>query len=360
MAPTAETPQNLSPDDTLPAVEPPSAGFILQLFVVPAVIVAIIVAVWLMFNWLAHMGDDPQSYVKALSRDNAARWQAAVNLANALRRPNNKLRGDKQLAQQLSQALEEELQNGKQQFNENEIKLRVYLCRTLGEFEVADGLPVLLKATTLNRNEAEIPVRWSAIEAIALLASGSAGDQVRQNAEVTPVLLTCSRDDDVAIRSRAAFALGVIGGQAAQDRLVQMLADPVPDVRYNAATGLARSGDAKAIDVLVEMLDPERVQLVESKDNPLAQEFKRATVSANALKAAQKLIHANATADLSPLKAAAERLEKSTKDQRIRAYVAELIKAIDRRDADKRSACRQSDQRHVAKLAFVRLGSEDC
>ena len=40
------------PDD-LPAVQPPSARFIVQLFVVPGLIVAAIVAVWLLWNWLA-------------------------------------------------------------------------------------------------------------------------------------------------------------------------------------------------------------------------------------------------------------------------------------------------------------------
>jgi len=75
----------LSPDDALPPVEPPSAGFILQLFVVPGVIVVVVVTVWLMFNWLAHMGNDRDAYVRDLSRNNEARWQAAFNLANALR-----------------------------------------------------------------------------------------------------------------------------------------------------------------------------------------------------------------------------------------------------------------------------------
>lgn len=328
----------LAPDDALPDVEPPSAGFILQLFVIPAIIVGIIVGVWLTFNWLAHMGDDPRSYVKALSRDNAARWQAAVNLANALRRPNNKLRDDQETAKQVAAVLKEEFRPENKRFGENDIKLRVFLCRTLGEFTVPEGLPVLLEAAQLKRDEAEVPVRSSAIEAIALLASGPAREQVRANPETLPVLIAASRDDDAAIRSRAAYALAVAGGEPAIARLTQMLNDPTPDVRYNAATGLARHGDAKSVDVLVEMLDPARVQLVESAENPLAQEFKRATIAANALKAAEKLVHSSTTADLSSLKAAAERLEQSTKDKKVKAYSAELIRELDRRSVAKTSA----------------------
>ncbi len=74
-----------SPDDALPPVEPPSAGFIVQLFVVPGVIVVVVVMIWVMFNWLAQKGNDRDAFVRALSRNNEARWQAAFNLANALR-----------------------------------------------------------------------------------------------------------------------------------------------------------------------------------------------------------------------------------------------------------------------------------
>ncbi|MBV8266772.1 MAG: hypothetical protein JO252_10645, partial [Planctomycetaceae bacterium] len=37
----------------LPPVEAPSAGFIVQLFVIPAVIVAVVIVVWLLFGKLA-------------------------------------------------------------------------------------------------------------------------------------------------------------------------------------------------------------------------------------------------------------------------------------------------------------------
>ena len=49
----------ISADDALPPVEPPSAGFIVQLFVIPGIIVFIIVMIWLLFNWLAQKGNDP-------------------------------------------------------------------------------------------------------------------------------------------------------------------------------------------------------------------------------------------------------------------------------------------------------------
>ena len=98
-----------SPDD-LPPVEPPSAAFLVQLFLVPGLIVAIIVCVWLAFHWLAHLGNDPQAYVRTLRRDNEGRWQAALNLANDLRGPGGAaLKADEPLATELGRILGDEV-----------------------------------------------------------------------------------------------------------------------------------------------------------------------------------------------------------------------------------------------------------
>ena len=102
--------QPINPDDSLPPVEPPSAAFLVQLFLVPGIIVAIIVCVWLAFHWLAHLGNDPQAYVRTLRRANEGRWQAALNLANDLRGPNGSgLKADIKLASELGSILDDKL-----------------------------------------------------------------------------------------------------------------------------------------------------------------------------------------------------------------------------------------------------------
>ena len=131
MATTSNQPIN--PDDSLPPVEPPSAAFLVQLFLVPGVIVAIIVCVWLAFHWLAHLGNDPQAYVRTLRRANEGRWQAALNLANDLRGPNGSgLKADVKLASELGSILDDEVGSGRT--GEQSETLRLYLCRALGEF----------------------------------------------------------------------------------------------------------------------------------------------------------------------------------------------------------------------------------
>ena len=101
-----DTKRPLAPHDSLPPVEPPSAAVLVQLFLVPGLIVAIIVCVWLAFHWLAHLGNDPQAYVRTLRRDNEGRWQAALNLANDLRGPGGSaFKADEPLATELGRIL---------------------------------------------------------------------------------------------------------------------------------------------------------------------------------------------------------------------------------------------------------------
>ena len=140
----AEYRRPLSADDAFPPVEPPSAAFLVQLFLVPGLIVAIIVCVWLAFHWLAHLGNDPQAYVRTLQRDNEGRWQAALNLANDLRGPGGAaLKEDEALARELGRILSEEAASGRS--GEQSETLRMYLCRALGEFAVPSAAVPLVE-----------------------------------------------------------------------------------------------------------------------------------------------------------------------------------------------------------------------
>ena len=145
--------QPINPDDSLPPVEPPSAAFLVQLFLVPGVIVAIIVCVWLAFHWLAHLGNDPQAYVRTLRRANEGRWQAALNLANDLRGPTGSgLKSDTKLASELGSILDDEVGSGR--IGEQSETLRLYLCRALGEFTVPEASPALVRRVIETNDDA--------------------------------------------------------------------------------------------------------------------------------------------------------------------------------------------------------------
>jgi HEAT repeat protein len=266
-----------------------------QLFLVPGLIVAIIVGVWLTFHWLAHLGQDPQAYVRTLRRDNEGRWQAALNLANDLRGPGGAvLKADATLAGELGRILADESKSGRT--GEQSQMLRVYLCRALGEFTIPAALaPLLERAQDTNQPQ----VARAAIEAIAVLSTNlvAAGGSP-SSTNVAEAVVAASRSDDAGLRSAAAFTLGVVGEKGtgpADDRLRALLADANNDVRYNAALALARLGDGASLDTLEEMLSlpDEPAPKPDARDDVAqSKRYKRALVVLNALRGLALLVDA--------------------------------------------------------------------
>lgn len=310
-----------SADDVLPPVEPPSAGFILQLFFIPLVIVSIIVLVWLMFSWIAQAGSDPRDLVDNLKRLNDSSWQSALSLAEQLKNSEyDHLKDDHGLAKSLADVLTTELKSGSAE--EPRLRLRIFLCRSLGEFRVTDGLDALLEAANREQDPAEINVRAAAVESLAVMAANKDIAGVRDDPRVLAALLEASRsrrDDDknhlaAELRSRAAYALGVLGGDEALERLVVMQDDAYPNVRFNAATGLARRGDARSIPTLLQMLDvTSDGGLVDEKSDGEKQR-KRLQVLLNGVRAAYQLLHVSPAGqipadDIAKLHGALEKLK---------------------------------------------------
>ncbi len=132
------------------------------------------------------------------------------------------------------------------------------------------------------------------------------------------------------LRARAAFTLGVLGGEQALDELEIMLPDGYPIARYNAATGLARNGDLRGERVLLEMLDPQDEDVVrfENVEEPTDVAWKRALVMINAMEAVERLAEQKPDADLSKLEAAVAHLIDAELDpliaNRIRTQAKEL------------------------------------
>lgn len=296
---------------TLPPVQPPSATFILQLFVIPLVIVSIIVMVWLMFSWLAHMGSNPQDMVRDLKKLNDVSWQRALTLADVLRNPAyDELKDDVEMASDLSAVLQAQIDSGSTE--EPAVKLRMFLCRALGEFRVTEVIPVLVTAATTERDPAEIDVRRAALQALAVFSEQRAGEFLHRE-EVLETVLEISRErsDDGSdkqlrdeLRSNAAFVLGVMGDPAALDRLALMLNDAHTNARYNAALGLARHGDARSTAVLLEMLDPANEVSAEDEPTESAKASKRLSVMKNGIEGARQLVAANPDQDAAELTAA--------------------------------------------------------
>lgn len=136
--------------EVLPPVEPPSAKFLVQLFLIPGLLVAVLVGlVWLFFGWLAPGSYEPQDFLKGLrSNHDPVRWRTAQDLAQILPRK-EALRLDVGFALDLALLLEEELNREPANTAASDPgrapHLAEFLPAALGHFHVPVGVPVLCR-----------------------------------------------------------------------------------------------------------------------------------------------------------------------------------------------------------------------
>ena len=356
------------PLQPLPPVQPPTAGFLLQLFLIPLVIVTIIVMVWLLFSWLAHMGTNPQDLVRDIGKVNDGSWQRAYNLAELMRKPQYQhLKKDPKLAQELAGTLtslrssrperkrdassetDVDRKKRKDSAYDNRVKLEVFLCRVLGEFEIRDGVPALVEAARPeSTNDPEgFAVRIAALGALAVQAGQPDSKSLQDEPGLMETVIDASKErgdgeyggeEFDKLRSAAAFTLGMLESNEASERLAQMLDDPNANVRYNAALGLARHGDTRALPVLGEMLDPTNTAALEDPDTEGAgkeallasgKSWKQVSVMTNAIRGARMLVAKHPGGDYAQLISWLEQIEKSDLIDRVKLDAKDLRLELD-------------------------------
>ena len=243
---------NTSDLPDLPPVEPPSAGFVVQLFVIPAVVVVVVIIVWLLFGKLAGGERDAMEYVRQL-RSPTANWRLAFELASLIQN-DPKIGSDPKLLGELTDLLAHELDR-----NEDP-KLTQYVALTIGAFrtleaktesgQTVDPLATLARALD---PKYDTQIRIAAAASLAKQAA-----RVEGTLEGSPVIKNlgeAARAGEPEVRQIAVYALGFFGGPTAREILRKRLQeDENRFVRYNAAIALARQGDLAAAPTLREML----------------------------------------------------------------------------------------------------------
>lgn len=364
---SASLPETKLPPDQLPTVEPPTAGFIMQLFLIPLLIVSIVIAVWLMFGWLANAGQaSPETVLRDLKRRGSNSFQRAHELASILQEQGERgetLRNDPKFATEVGDLLLADLKASPREITESQGKLRMYLCRALALFQCEEAIPPLVQvlnhtgdggdsspSTKLPADDdskqmqkRELPsqafnvqVRIGAAESLAIMADKIGPERMRDKPEVVTALLEATRPTETQLNSDnataaelaqassermksgyrphqelkavAAFALGVIRGEEAIKRLVFLLNDAYPTARYNAATGLARQGDERATETLLEMLDPTNKTPFENEWHPKEKEQARVNALLVGMQGTRQLAKANSRAEITELKQAVQKL----------------------------------------------------
>ncbi|MFM9961093.1 MAG: hypothetical protein ACKV2Q_07695 [Planctomycetaceae bacterium] len=248
----------LPTSETLPPVEPPSAKFIVQLFVVPGLIVAAIVGVWLLFGKLASAEQDWQALVADMKSSNEhRRGRGAMGLAQALAVDQNskttgpRLTTNPQVAQELSALLTDTLKSSSQEAAV--IDQQAFLTRTLGLLDVPETvLPVLREAMKETRDR---EVRKNAVAAVATIAfRASERSEPLSDAGILEELSVVARDTDPLLRSLTALTLGFFPLDLADQSLTVLLADADANTRANAAVAFTRHKSLKAVPILQEVL----------------------------------------------------------------------------------------------------------
>ncbi|MEM7314468.1 MAG: HEAT repeat domain-containing protein [Planctomycetota bacterium] len=337
------THSSMSAGDVLPPVQAPAAGFIMQLFLIPLLIVSIIVAVWFMFSYLARTGNDPAELVNDISRVNHSSWQKALTLAQLIRDPQQtELRSNRELADKLAGILEDQVESGRSE--SDYLYLRIYLCRVLGEFDVDSGFDALAQAAVKEERIEDVQVRKAALQALVILAGNLDDATVAKHKTALESIIKSSEeyadvgDEKIrrqSIRSTATYVLGLFPGEDANKRLGELLNDPSLDVSYNAAIGLARHGDARALPILEEMLDPPEEALKDpTPENSQVKidnqtEWKRGHVILNALRSIGKMKTKYPQMELGALPDAIKKLsEDESQPSSLRIQAGEVLRSI--------------------------------
>lgn len=266
--------------EELPPVTPPSAGFIVQLFLIPALIVMAVVAVWALFGKLADSESDWTALVSELGSPNPhRRWRAAQGLAQLIRNDQasppvdrEPLARNPEVATALTGLLADSLKSSTP--SAEDLTHQQFLARALGALESdAETLPVLAVAMEDGR---DLEVRKSALMAVAAIAGrhfdqetgfSAAGGEDKpaserkrltaptiSNGQVLDQLKRAAQSPEPVIRHLAGFALGNVGGDSSIEQLKVMLFDGDRAARANAVTGLARNGVADAVPALIALL----------------------------------------------------------------------------------------------------------
>jgi HEAT repeats len=237
----------------LPSVEPPSAGFVVQLFVIPAAVVVVVIIVWLLFGKLAGGERDAMEYVRQL-RSPTANWRLAFELASLIQH-DGKIGSDPLLLGELSDLLSHDLDQP-----DADPKLTQYLVLTLGAFRTLEAKsntgqvidPLVPLAQALSTKYAT-PIRIAAAASMAKQAARLEGKL--EDPGAVKALGEAAAAGEPEARQMAVYALGFFGGNAAAESLRERVKqDEDRYVRFNAAVALGRRGDLAAAGTLREML----------------------------------------------------------------------------------------------------------
>lgn len=325
--------------DHLPPVEPPSASFIVQLFLVPAIIVAVVIGVYLLFGRMAAGTTDWRQLVTDIkSANNNVRWRAALNLAEALDADAGRGDARQNLASvpEIATALNDlglELLKSPATNEEHQQQLQ-FMLKAMGRMDAAAEVwPAINAALQPDR---DIETRKQALQSIAMMAGRRR--EKKETLEVPGVVdavIDASLSPDPVLRQHAAFTLGLLPGGPADARLAVLLEDPDPMTRLNAAIGFAREQSSRGLPVFTQALK-ETAEWARSPGtgaDAADRSFERQLILKNTLLALDRLSPDLSPSDRAELIPLLTSLEDSLQDAALRLSVKEVRLNLEKANA---------------------------
>lgn len=239
---TEEPRPGLPPDPpgTADEDEPPPKASAVRFFVLPLLVVAFAVGIFLVFNLMTFDRRSPSEYLQEVRGGGPnRRWQAAFELSRSINRVKPGPEREALAAETLR------VYGGLSRNRPEDVPVRRYLALVLGKLGDPAAVPALLASAKDPDSETRLYSIWS----LGMLADPRSLDAV----------LEASQASDPGERKMAAYVLGRLRSAAAIPRLKVLAEDSVADVRWNAAIALAELGDANGLPVLRSMLDREEL-----------------------------------------------------------------------------------------------------
>lgn len=203
-------------------------------FVVPFLVAAFAVLIFLMWRLLTHEPRGVEDYLADVKTGSATkRWQSAYELSKILADPSRIPDSDRFVSQMLV-AFEYSLRDP-------DWRVRQYLIRAMGQSRMK-AFSQTVRSSLSDEDEA--------IVADAAYSLGLIGG----NENLEPLTLLADHKSPL-VRNRVAIALGNLGNQKAIGTLRPMLKDSEPNVHWNAAVALAKLGDKSGRGILLNLLD---------------------------------------------------------------------------------------------------------
>jgi len=276
--------------------EVPQSSWVLvgQFFVVPVIIVALCVGVFLLFGLITRENRSARDYLEEIkSGKGNRRWQAAFELSKFITQNRGQV-GDQRLARDISSAF----RNSK----DDDPRIRQYLALAMGALRDSTAVEPLIESLDDSNPEIRLYAMWALGE-------------IRDQRAVDPLLKRVETSEH-DLRKTAVYSLGMLQDRRALPALQAALNDTYQDVRWNAALALARFRDLSGLEILHQMLD---------------RKFLDASAEVNEQQKSEAMINAARAVALlkdSSARPLLEELKNNDPDVKVRSAAIEALKEI--------------------------------